>query len=344
MEKRHLFERENQQRALREFDGLAKIKQLVDWEVFRPRLEQVFGSGGKQRRRGRPPWDAVVMFRALLLGAMHGLSDHQLQFMLLDRTSFKEFVGLKSIDQVPDQKTLWKYRDQLSKSGCMDELFGMFKDQLWARGYELTSGQIVDSSIVSVPVQRNSREENTKIKGGEVPEDWQAKPNKLRQKDVAARWTRKGVKNYYGYKNHISADRQTKFIAHWCVTAASTHDSKMLMEVLSDDEQGDRQVWADSAYRSEVAIQELTTLGYKPRINHKGSRSKSLNARQKRVNRAYSKVRARVEHVFGAMSNEMHERHMRCIGLARATTWIGLRNLCYNMRRLSYLEPPVAAA
>ena len=344
MEKRHLFERENQQRALREFDGLAKIKQLVDWEVFRPRLEQVFGSGGKQRRRGRPPWDAVVMFRALLLGAMHGLSDHQLQFMLLDRTSFKEFAGLKSIDQVPDQKTLWKYRDQLSKSGCMDELFGMFKDQLWARGYELTSGQIVDSSIVSVPVQRNSREENTKIKGGEVPEDWQAKPNKLRQKDVAARWTRKGVKNYYGYKNHISADRQTKFIAHWCVTAASTHDSKMLMEVLSDDEQGDRQVWADSAYRSEVAIQELTALGYKPRINHKGTRSKSLNARQKQVNRAYSKVRARVEHVFGAMSNEMHERHMRCIGLARATTWIGLRNLCYNMRRLSYLEPPVAAA
>ncbi len=344
MEKRHLFERENQQRALREFDGLAKIKQLVDWEVFRPRLEQVFGSGGKQRRRGRPPWDAVVMFRALLLGAMHGLSDHQLQFMLLDRTSFKEFAGLKSIDQVPDQKTLWKYRDELSKSGCMDELFGMFKEQLWARGYELTSGQIVDSSIVSVPVQRNSREENTKIKGGEVPEDWEAKPNKLRQKDVAARWTRKGVKNYYGYKNHISADRQTKFIAHWCVTAASAHDSKMLMEVLSDDEQGDRQVWADSAYRSEVAIQELTTLGYKPRINHKGSRSKSLNARQKRVNRAYSKVRARVEHVFGAMSNEMHERHMRCIGLARATTWIGLRNLCYNMKRLSYLEPPVSAA
>ncbi len=113
----------------------------------------------------------------------------------------------------------------------MDELFGMFKAQLCARGYELTSGQIVDSSIVSVPVQRNSREENTKIKGEEVPEDWEAKPNKLRQKDVEARWTRKGVKNYYGYKNHISADRQTKFIAHWRVTAASTHDSKMLMDV-----------------------------------------------------------------------------------------------------------------
>ena len=217
MEKRHLFEPEYQQRALREFDGLAKIKQ-VDWEVFGPRLEQVFGSGRKQHRRGRPPWDALVMFRALLLGVMHGLSDHQLQFMLLDRTSFKQFAGLKSVDQVPDQKTLWKYRDQLSKSGCMDELFRIFKDQLCARGYELTSGQIVDSSIVSVPAQRNTREENTKIKGGEVPEGWEAKPNKLRQKDVA-RWTRKGVKNYL--QEYIGTGRNSLP----CVTAASAHDS-----------------------------------------------------------------------------------------------------------------------
>ena len=133
-------------------------------------------------------------------------------------------------------------------------------------------------------------------------------------------------------------------IAKWCVTAASPHDSKMFIEVLSEDEQGNRQVWADSAYRSKAAIQELGALGYKPRINHKGTRTKSLSDRQKQVNRAYSKVRARVEHVFGTMSNEMHERHMRCIGMARAKTWIGLRNLCYNMRRLSYLEPPVAAA
>ena len=84
--------------------------------------------------------------------------------MLLDRTSFKQFAGLKSLDQVSDQKTLWKYRDQLSKSGCMDELFGVFKDQLCARDFELTSGQIVDSSIVSVAVQRNSREENPSSK------------------------------------------------------------------------------------------------------------------------------------------------------------------------------------
>ena len=211
MEKRHLFERELQQEALQEFDALARIKELVDWD--RARLEQVFGTGGAtRRRRGRPCWDALVMFRALLLGVMHGLSDHQLQYMLLDRRSFKQFAGLVTEDQVPDQKTLWKYQDLLSKCSGLEELFLGFKEQLLERGYRLNSGQIVDSSMVSIPVQRNSREDNATIKAGGVPEEWQAKANKLRQKDVDARWTKKGSKNYYGYKNHIAVDRESKFI------------------------------------------------------------------------------------------------------------------------------------
>ena len=69
----------------------------------------------------------------------------------------KQFAGLVSEDQVPDQKTLWKYRDLLSKCGGLEELFLRFKDQLLERGYRLNSGQIVDSSIVSIPVQRLSR-------------------------------------------------------------------------------------------------------------------------------------------------------------------------------------------
>ena len=179
-----------------------------------------------------------------------------------------------------------------------------------------------------MPVQRNTCDDNATIKGDEVPENWKDRPNKLRQKDVEARWTKKRTKNDSGYKNRISAEWQTKFIIDGCVTAASTHDSKMFFAVLSDDEQGDRQVWADSAYRSEQAIKKLKASGYKPRINDKGSRAKSWSGRPKQVSRGYSKVRARVEHGFGTMSNEMHERHMRWIGQVRAKTWIGLRNLC----------------
>ena len=213
-----------------------------------------------------------------------------------------------------------------------------------AHGYELTSGQIVDSSIVEVPRQRNSREDNKTVKSDEVPAAWQDNPNNLRQKDTEARWTKKRNQTYYGYKNHILADRETKFIEAWEVTATSTHDSQVFEELLADQPEGDPQVWADSAYRSEDTVKALRKRGYRPRINHKATRAKSLSRRQDELNRAYSSVRCRVEHVFGSMTNEMPERHMRCIGMARARTWVGLRNLRYNMKRLSYLQQPVAAA
>ena len=84
------------------------------------------------------------------------MSDEQLQYMFLDRTSFKQFSSLESLDQVPDQKTLWKYRNMSSESGRIDELVGVFKDQLAAHGYRLQTGALVDSTLVQVPRQRNT--------------------------------------------------------------------------------------------------------------------------------------------------------------------------------------------
>ena len=279
MEKRHLFEREMQQKALEEFDDLARIKELVDWDAFRPQLEEIFGFSAEPSGRGRRPWDVLVIFRALLLGVMNGLSDRKLQFMLLDRRTFKQFAGLHSDDQVPDQKTLWKYRNLLSRSGRIHALFEQFKDQLQTRGYRFTGGQLIDSSIVEAPRQRNNREDNATLKSGEVPQGWQGQPNKLRQKDTDARWTKKGGKTYYGYKNHISADRKEKLIDQWTVTPASVHDSQKLDDLLVDRPAGDPQVWADSAYRCEAALRRLRKSGYKPRINHKGTRAQPLSAR-----------------------------------------------------------------
>ena len=164
MGKRHLLEEDQQHRPLAEFTNLQSIGELVDWDLFTPVLEEIFGSPSRSGR-GRRSWDYLVIFRSLLLGVMNGLSDEQLQYMLLDRTSFKRFAGLETLDQVPDQKTLWKYRNMLSESGRIDELVGVFKEQLAAHGYRLQMGTIVDSSMVQVPRQRNTREENATIKG-----------------------------------------------------------------------------------------------------------------------------------------------------------------------------------
>ena len=235
-------------------------------------------------------------------------------------------------------RALKEFSNLLSESGRIDELVGAFKDQLLAHGHHMQTGNLVDSSPVQVPRQRNTREENAVIKEGSVPEEWEDDKARLRQKDVDARWFRKNGVNHYGYKNHVVVDRASKLITNWDVSPANVHDSRVFCELLSPSPGGDPQVFADSAYRSADAIAGLRERGYKPRINFKGRRGKPLTPRQKALNHCYSRVRCRVEHVFGAIRNSTNTRYMNCIGIKRSRVWIGLVNLCYNMKRFEYLE------
>ncbi len=337
MDKRHLLEEEHQRQALKEFNNLQSMKELVDWELFRPLLEEVFGPP-RTSGPGRRPWDSLLIFRSLLLGVMNSLSDEQLQYMLLDRTSFKPFAGLHSKDQVPDQKTLWKYRNMLSQSGRLDELVALFKEQLAAHGDRLQTGTLVDSSVVQVPRQRNSREENAVIKSGEVPSDWKEKLHKLYPKDTEERWFKKNGVSHFGYKNHIAVDRATKVITNWEVSPAHVHDSQAFEVLLDAHPPKGHEVYADSVYRSKERLSGLRKKGFKPRITYKAKRGQPLRSHQIALNHSYSKVRCRVEHVFGAMKNERKARSMTCLGFNRSRVWIGLGNLCYNIKRLRYLE------
>ncbi len=142
----------------------------------------------------------------------------------------------------------------------------------------------------------------------------------------------------------MSVDRDTKLIDQYEVTASSRHDSQVFGQFLPDSPIGDAQVWADSAYSSQGGVEELRQRDFKPRINYKGTSSKELTKRQADLNRAYSKVRSRVEHVFGAMRMEKPAYRIRCIGMKRACAWTGFWNLCYNIRRLKSLEASSVAA
>jgi IS5 family transposase len=200
---------------------------------------------------------------------------------------------------------------------------------------------MIDATFVDVPRQRNTREENAQIKAGKVPEAWD-KPEvqaKRRQKDTEARWTKKNGENHYGYKNHINADEGNKLIQSYSVTHAAVHDSQVFDELLDqtiDAEGNKRAVYADSAYRSEAQEQRLADAEIESQVCEKGTRGKPLTEAQKLSNRTKSKVRARVEHVFGAQA-AMGGHVVRTIGLKRANVKIGLMNLVYNMRRLLQL-------
>ena len=190
-------------------DPLPKLERTIHWEAFRDLLAGVY-KDSDPRKGGRPPFDAVLMFKVLVLQHFYNLSDDQTEFQIRDRYSFCRFLGLSPEGRVPDAKTIWVFRERLKKLELVEKLFAEMLAQIDEAGFTARKGQIVDAAIVPVPKQRNSREENTRIKAGETPEDWS--DAKRQQKDVQARWTKKHGKNHYGYKNHISIDAEYKLI------------------------------------------------------------------------------------------------------------------------------------
>ena len=310
-----------------------ELKQIIDWEAFRPILMQVYDKERKSKA-GAKPKDVVMMFKGLVIQNLYGLSDDQLEYQIQDRRSFYHFLGLSAHQRAPDAKTFWAFKNQLSQLNLIDVLFDQFSQQLNQAGYRARKGQIIDASIIPAPIQRNSRSENEQIKQNGIPEDWDK--NKRCQKDLQARWTQKNGKSYYGYKNHIAIDNDNKLIRHYSTSDASVHDSTIFDQLL-DEHNSNKAIWADSAYRSHEKEASLKEQGYRSHIQRKGNKHKPLSDREKQGNRTRSKTRSRVEHIFGAQSN-CRRKAIRCIGMMRAKTEIGMMNIVYNMRRLCFLE------
>jgi IS5 family transposase len=331
-------------------DDLERLGALVDFELFRPELERAVPRADRSKG-GRPPFDHVLMFKVLILQTQNNLSDERCEFYLRDRLTWMRFLGLGLGDAVPDANTIWTFREALTKAGATLRLFELFDRELRAAGYLAMSGQLVDATIVSAPKQRNTRVEKQAIKEGRVPEDWQEKPAKLRQKDRDARWTVKTTKAKpregetplvdlaipeFGYQNHISADRRHRLIRRWLVTDAAAHAGRHLADLL-DPGNTASDVWADSGYRSRTNEALLRQRMLVSHVHRKKPARRPMSARTARANARKSAVRAHIEHVFADLKARMG-LFVRTIGLARATTKIGLANLVHNMRRLLWLQ------
>jgi transposase, IS5 family len=328
---------EQRQRKLNQKkDVLMTLNRMIPWENFRDLLESV-REKPKKSNAGRKPLDVILLFKLMILQQLYNISDEELEYQVNDRLSFMQFLGLSLEDPVPDATTLWLFRQQLTGSGKVTELFEQFESYLRTQGYSAQGGQIVDATLIPVPKQRNKRSENDQIRQGEVPEDWQQKPHKLSQKDVEARWTKKNGNSYFGYKNHVGIDVTYGFIRRYEITAASVHDSKVIGALL-DGENQDDSFWGDSAYRSELIETVLGLMGFESQVNERGSRHHPLTEAQQQTNREKSQTRSKVEHVFGSWVMQMGGKLVRSIGIARARTHLGLKNLAYNFLRYRFWE------
>jgi IS5 family transposase len=314
-------------------DPLVLLNSLIPWEEFRPVLDEVRIKNRKSKA-GRPPFDVVLMFKILILQSLYNLSDDTLEFQIFDPLSFMRFLSLGINDKVPDSKTIWLFRKQLEEAELLEKIFTQFDKHIRSNGFEARSGQIIDASFIHVPIQRNSREENKQIKEGKNPTD-RAKPKAL-QKDVDARWTKKNGVSHFGYKNHISIDAKHKFIRKFEITPASTHDSQVF-ESLFDTSNTNRDIYADSAYRSEEHDTLLNEKGYRNKIQRGAYRGTPLKKNEVKGNKTRSKIRSRVEHVFGVQAMMAKDRIIRGVGIVRIQTKVALRNIGYNMMRFSVL-------
>ncbi len=255
-----------------------------------------------------------------------------MEYQINDRLSFLRFLGLNLSTDVPDRNTIWLFREKLINAKAVEQLFAKFDNFLEKQGVIAHEGSIVDATFLEVPRQRNNREDNATIKSGSIPDDWKDNPNKLCQKDTDARWTKKNEKKHYGYKNHIKVDKKSKIIISYKTTNASVHDSQALFDLL-DEKDSNNELFADSAYSGKPIEELLSTQNIKNQINEKGYRGHPLTEEQTKENLKKSKVRARVEHIFGFIKNSMKGSESRLIGFRRNEAIVGLMNLTYNICR-----------
>ncbi len=328
-----LFDEEETCQKLSEIGNpLERTSNVIDFEVFRKILEVTLLNQNKKNNAGAKPFDVVMMFKIMILQRYYGLGDTQIEYQILDRISFKKFLGLESGDKVPDEKTVWAFREKLITEKLTEKIFLQFNKQLEKKGLIVNEGKMVDASFTVAPRQRNTRDENKKIKDGEGDELWNDEQNKKKHKDIDARWTKKNGETFYGYKNHAKIDTKSKFIDNYKVTDASVHDSQALDDLLERKDKG-QDFHADSAYTGEEQEKVIDKYGMNNKVNEKGYRGSPLTDEQKANNKEKSKTRARVEHVFGFMEQSMHGLIIKSIGIKRATGIIGLINLTYNLFR-----------
>ena len=316
-------------------DPLSKIENVVDWSGLETLMKGIKFDRDYNGKGGRKPLCGLMMAKILLLQSLYNLSDEAVEYQLNDRLSFKRFIGLSFDKKAPDAKTIWLWRERIKHGNLADKIFSWFEEPLILKGYQAQKGQIMDATFV--PTHKPTGKHKKQLEE-EVP----LTKRQAEQIDPDATFTKKNGRSHHGYKNHISIDNQHKFIRKQETSTASLHDSQkqeaLLQEVPEEASEADKNVWGDAAYASKEAEKMLKEKGLSSHIHARAYRNSPLSDMQKESNHIRSKVRARVEHIFGHMATSMGGLMIHTMGIARAKVKVTFKNLAYNIQRFSFFE------
>ena len=293
---------------------LDRLASLVKWYGFEKLLTPLRDGGP-----GRPAWPPLVLFKALLLQSLYGLSDRELEEALCDRLSFRRFAGLSLEEGVPDHTVLSRFRNLLLEAELLEKLFGELDRQLEKAGVMLKRGTMLDATLIEAMSAPPS---------GERPS---------RDPDARFGGARSKGGFTFGYKAHVGVDDGSGLIRSVITTPANINDTVPADRLIRGDE---RAVWADAAYDTHARRARLKAEGRKARIARRPNKHHpELPPRLKRYNRLIARRRAAVETTFATLKNRMRLTAIRYVGLAKANAQVLLAAIAFNMRRWTAITP-----
>lgn len=290
--------------------ALDQINALIDWSEVDRQLVGIYAAP-----KGEHGWPPLALFRAMLLAVWHDLSDVKLAEALADRVSFRRFCGFSASEPTPERTAFVRFRAELIGRRFDRLLFDAITQQLAGKGVAVRTGTLVDATLIASASIRH---------------------------DGEARWAgHRRRKPVHGYKAHVATDEGGGLILGVEVTSANVHDAAELQAVLPV-EPGD--VYGDSAFGGSRVAATIAARGGRARIVQTGTwGGPQALARLQQYNAAVSRVRGRIEKVFGTCKRSYGLRRMRWLGLARAGLQVRLTAIAFNLRRSWRLLLPVSA-
>jgi IS5 family transposase len=292
-------------------ERLSRIDALIDWSPVAAIVGKLRSSAS-----GRPPYNALMMLKALYLQALYDLSDPGLEAALLDRLSFRRFCGLALDEATPDETTILRFRHDAAEAQVMQACFAEINRQLDAKGLILKKGTLMDATLVA------ATHNPPKIEAG---------PGAPHPREPGASWTKKNGRSHFGYKAHVGMDQHSGLVRRALLTGAKTYESEVADQLIAWDE---RAVYGDKAYPKKTRRAALKKARIKDRIAKRRHKSEPpLSPRQQRRNDLIARHRAPVEGVFSQMKRFYGWSRTRCHTLARNAADLFAILAAFNLKR-----------
>jgi len=260
---------------------LGEIRDIIDWEKFRPIISDMYQDN--KEIGGRPHNDEILMIKMLVLAGWHGLSDYEIEFLAIDRLSFRHFLGYP--EKIPDRSTMWVFREKLTDKGKIHLIWEELQRQLDEQGYSIKRGTIQDASFITSDP-------------GHAPADKPRGDDAMTRRSRDGTWVKKGTKSEFGYKLHSLIDKEFQFIRRFDTSTASLHDNQI------DLSQKGETVYRDNGYFGTVPFASID------KTMKRSVRGKPISTKDKRRNRAISRTRSLVERPFAVIKRVFHSGHV----------------------------------